>query len=189
MVGRPYHPIEGFDELVQKYQSGLSIKDLAEQSGHPYQILQRRLRAKGVLRSKGDAVRLAFLQGKMDDRPSRAGAVMPAASIALMRQKALDRGAERAAGYRINSRGYYEFTRGELAGRAVHVAIMEARLGRPLKDDECVHHIDGAKLNNAENNLALMTRAAHSRLHRREEMLSGQSVKRGQNGKFERKVA
>lgn len=54
------------------------------------------------------------------------------------------------------------------------VEAMEARLGRRLLRDEMVHHIDGDPQNIDYDNLALVTRAGHARLHRREEILAGQ---------------
>jgi hypothetical protein len=42
---------------------------------------------------------------------------------------------------------------------------MEQYLGRKLKSNEVVHHIDGDKFNNDLSNLQLMTREEHSRLH------------------------
>lgn len=63
-------------------------------------------------------------------------------------------------------------TRGQDAGRGQHVIIMEERIGRRLLYDEVVHHVAGNKANNDINNLALMTRSAHSRLHRREDKIA-----------------
>lgn len=46
-----------------------------------------------------------------------------------------------------------------------HQIVMENYLGRALRPNECVHHIDGNKANNNINNLALMDKSAHTRLH------------------------
>lgn len=45
---------------------------------------------------------------------------------------------------------------------------MEALIGRHLKDDECVHHIDRNKKNNRKENLSLMTKSEHMSLHSKE---------------------
>lgn len=49
-----------------------------------------------------------------------------------------------------------------------HVLVMEAHIGRHLKPEECVHHKDRNKLNNAIDNLELLTRSEHAALHARE---------------------
>mgnify|MGYP003334418456 CR=1 FL=1 len=80
-------------------------------------------------------------------------------------------GEENAKGKSKKPSGYIEITRGPNKGRGEHVAIMEDRLGRRLLKDECVHHIDGNRANNSPDNLALMTRGGHTRLHQREKKL------------------
>lgn len=47
----------------------------------------------------------------------------------------------------------------------VHRLVMEKHLGRKLRHDEVVHHIDGNGLNNSIENLQVMKRGEHSRLH------------------------
>lgn len=42
---------------------------------------------------------------------------------------------------------------------------MECELGRALRSDEVVHHIDGDNTNNNPSNLKLMTQSEHAKLH------------------------
>lgn len=46
-----------------------------------------------------------------------------------------------------------------------HQLVMEKRIGRYLKKEEVVHHIDGNKSNNDINNLLLLTNSDHAKLH------------------------
>lgn len=48
---------------------------------------------------------------------------------------------------------------------AVHRDVASKKIGRPLRDNEVVHHIDGNKLNNRPNNLQVMTRKQHWKVH------------------------
>ena len=50
-------------------------------------------------------------------------------------------------------------------GRHEHRVVAEEMLGRPLKRNEIVHHIDGNKHNNDPSNLRVMTQSEHVRLH------------------------
>lgn len=46
-----------------------------------------------------------------------------------------------------------------------HRYVMEKYLGRKLKSDEHIHHIDENKLNNSISNLTIMSNSAHKKLH------------------------
>lgn len=54
-----------------------------------------------------------------------------------------------------------------------HRKIMEELLGRKLSCDEVVHHKNGIKTDNRVENLVVMDRSAHSKLHRMMEKTGG----------------
>ena len=53
-------------------------------------------------------------------------------------------------------------------GQRIHRLIAEKVLGRKLKRNECVHHIDGNGLNNQHSNLIICTLGYHMQLHARQ---------------------
>lgn len=68
----------------------------------------------------------------------------------------------RIASLAANSSGTYYVKRN---GRHMHRVVAEQMLGRPLRSDEVVHHIDENKQNNDPSNLRVMTQAEHMREH------------------------
>ena len=50
-------------------------------------------------------------------------------------------------------------------GKTVHRDIMEKKLGRLLRADEEVHHIDGNHFNNDPDNLIILSKSEHSKIH------------------------
>jgi hypothetical protein len=56
-------------------------------------------------------------------------------------------------------------TYGKFMGRHLHRQVAESKIGRPLAEGEVVHHIDGNKLNNHPDNIAVLeSQAVHARL-------------------------
>ena len=47
----------------------------------------------------------------------------------------------------------------------LHVLVAEASLGRHLRHDEVVHHLDGDRANNVVSNLLVLLHGQHTRLH------------------------
>lgn len=65
----------------------------------------------------------------------------------------------------IDKKGY---PRWNDTGILVHRVVARNMLGDQIPPGMVVHHIDGNKRNFRKNNLALMSRSAHMRLHLRE---------------------
>ena len=59
---------------------------------------------------------------------------------------------------------YQDGTRGVVQQ---HVEVVEQARGYPLREDEVVHHKNEVKHDNRIENLEVMTRAEHARLHAR----------------------
>lgn len=157
--------------LAEMYAGGASIPDIALALAWPRSRVRTALIKSGIkLRTRGDGVRLAVHKISL----THAGKKRPPHSAerrAAISRAALQRGEQNAKGFRVTPKGYEEFTRGPNKGRSVHIAVVEQRIGRRLQPGEVVHHIDGNKRNNDEANLALMTRADHTRLHRQQDAL------------------
>jgi hypothetical protein len=59
--------------------------------------------------------------------------------------------------------------------RDEHRVIMEKHIGRKLGRDEIVHHLNGDKRDNRLDNLQIVTRAEHGRMHQTGRILSAET--------------
>jgi HNH endonuclease len=169
------------EKLAAMYVAGQSIPQISGRTGINLSRVRHELLKAGVaLRSRSEALRIREGLGDHLRGKTRTFSVDHCQAISAARTAW---GEANAAGVSIKASGYVEITRGEHKGRGEHVRIMEERLGRHLLQDEVVHHIDRDRSNNDPNNLALVTRSGHARLHRFEDRLEG--VKRSRvNGRF-----
>lgn len=69
-------------------------------------------------------------------------------------------------GISLKPNGYFEVTRGENKGRLLHRVVIEEHIGRKLKPTEIVHHKNENKTDNRIDNLQVMTRSEHTKMHR-----------------------
>ena len=72
----------------------------------------------------------------------------------------------------LSSHGYVRLRLPDGSRVYEHKLVAEYALGRSLKSDETVHHIDGDKTNNTPNNLLICKRDYHVELHTRLEASS-----------------
>lgn len=156
----------------EMYLSGMSIPEVSRETGIALSTLRFRFKKRGILRSRADGVRAAAAKGRLGSGMRGRSRTFTESHKSAIRRARINWGESHAIGTTLKPSGYIEYTRGPHKGRSVHVVKMEDRLGRRLKEDEVVHHIDGDKSNNSESNLALCTRAGHTRLHRREDKLA-----------------
>lgn len=77
-------------------------------------------------------------------------------------------------------KGYVQIGRYGAPPVLEHRLLMEKSIGRELRPDEVIHHINGDRKDNRIENLAVMTRAEHSRLHRKQ----NPTRKREKNGQY-----
>lgn len=79
----------------------------------------------------------------------------------------------------ITSDGYKNIWIGNRRYKKEHVLVMEKALGRELKQNETVHHINGDKLNNEMSNLHLVDHKKHRDAHQTLQEIGYKLVKSG----------
>lgn len=163
-------------DICKLYLSGKSIPEISEITKIAKSTIRFKLKNIGVLRSRSDALILASKNGKLGggNRGKRLTFTQE------HKDKISKSKTGSGKGFRITKSGYIEFTSGENKGRLEHVLIIENKIGRKLYSNECVHHKNHIKTDNSINNLKLMTRSEHSRLHALENLTKRTRNKKGE---------
>lgn len=143
------------------YLSGMSIPQISNETGIAMSTLRFRFKKAGILRSRGDAIRIAAAEGRLGSglRGKKRKFTEEWKQNISKSKKGVGKGRS------VKPNGYVEITMGENKGRGEHVVVMEGIIGRRLFHNECVHHIDHDKTNNHPSNLMLMTKSEHASLH------------------------
>lgn len=152
--------IPNYNHLISMYQNGLSIPDISYETEKSRSSIRYHLHNAGVLRSRKESLTLASKQGKLSSRKGIKRTLTQEHKDNISKAQ---RG--KGKGYSKKPNGYIEYTMGPNKFKAVHTILMQEHIGRKLKSNECVHHIDKNRSNNDISNLRLMTRSEHARLH------------------------
>jgi hypothetical protein len=70
-----------------------------------------------------------------------------------------------------DDQGYWIIKLGVKSWRPEHIVIGEKMIGRKLARNEIVHHRNGNKADNREDNLEVVTKSIHARIHQKAEWL------------------
>ena len=151
--------------IVDLYRRGLSIPQVSNETGLARSTVRHHLSRAGVLRSRADGVRMAAKDGRLGGGLRGRKRIFSEDHKAKIADHRRAWGELNAKGFSVKPNGYAEVTRGPNKGRGLHRVVAEQKIGRRLRGDEVVHHLDGNPLNNEPGNLEVMTHSEHCRLH------------------------
>ena len=135
---RTYVSAEQLQQLVDLYKKGHSCEELSFITGVPWSVVNGRLVEAGV------AMRPAGFQRGEAHHCWKGGRIVLPAGYVMVRIYPDD--------------PFFCMSTKKMEGTSYvleHRYVMAKKLGRPLRDEETVHHKDGDKQNNAEDNLQL----------------------------------
>lgn len=84
----------------------------------------------------------------------------------------------------INQIGYYVISSGEYAKKYLHRLIYEDFYKLTLLSSAIIHHKDGNKLNNSINNLELVSKSEHNKLHHKHKVNSKETIQKMRESKM-----
>ena len=156
----------------------LSTTDIGKELEVSYSTIRRLLLKNNLLRSRSEGHLLAHHKMGLQSKGKKR--IFTPLWKENMRLASIKRWEKTAKGICLKPSGYYEITRGMNKGRMLHDVIMELHIGRKLKPDEIVHHINEKRNDNEITNLHLLSKSEHCSLHAKKNYLKRKINKKGQ---------
>lgn len=166
------------DEIIKSFQAGESVRMVSDRIGIDHTTLARRCHEIGIQTpSKKDSAKMCW-KNHTHPRIGKTGSSCPvyghhmSDSTREKMKPIWERiGNERRFRRKRHSQGYTlvyapNHPCADRGGYVLeHRLVMERHLGRILSSDEIVHHINENKADNSIENLMLVSRAEHAKIH------------------------
>lgn len=152
------------EEILNFYKNGLSITQLSKKFKIAQSTIRFFLKRNNALRSRTEGIIISAKQGRLGVLKGKKRTFTEEwkKNISISKTNWWNKNAK---GYSTKKSGYVVLTRGKNKDRTFHHATLEMISGYKLSKDMIVHHKDDNKSNNHLDNLELMTRSQHAKLH------------------------
>ncbi len=157
-----------WDKAVSLYQAGFSTVEIGKKFNVDPSNVYRDFMLHGIkIRNRSESVKMAFRRGRGYKGTGRSKHTPHSSGYILTYVPDHSR---------ANNKGYVQES----------LLVAEGCLNRKLESNELVHHIDSNKINNKPNNLLVLTKSEHSKLHVRQGDMVGLKLGPKCRGKTQR---